>query len=239
MRNILAASLLMLSLTPAKAGFLDDVWGVITDPLKLDRGSENLIHTVERAALHFDRIRGNIDENVEAHLNRISEIIKETQQSFNESSADTFNRIDSTIEKINDLQKIIYRDTAQLVKCTTEVSLLQLRSALAKSLNDLGKRNPRLKFFGITIVSAEIEYQDINNPLESFREIKRLIQFELQSVGETDHPSKITDAYAEIQRLSDLTRCHYKDDSKIWSDLYEYELDYIRLQKYWVNVKPL
>lgn len=228
---------------PAQANLLNDTWGILTDPLKLGRSTSNAIHAIERAAIHAERIEGKINASVEARLTQIDKTVRETREALDKTATASLQKIDDITTKafseISILQRGVFLDTAQLVKCTTEVSLFQVQTKLAETLNDLGKRKPRLEIFGWVILSAKIEQSDIKSPIGSFREVKRLYDAKLTKITPNQHPTEITDSYGELQRIADLTRCHYKADTGLSIELYEYELEYNRLEKYWVGLVKL
>ena len=239
------AILALLSATQAKAGFLDEAWGVVTDPLKIGKGTENIISAVERSMIHLERIQEKLGENANQVLDRVDKTIGETRR-------DVFKMIDETghvaesvtnnaFAKMTALQTNTIKDVRELVKCSTQVTLYEAQTALARSLNDLGERKPRIEFWGWTILSAKIDPQDIDNPMQAFRRVKALYQAKLDAVSDDAHPRDITDVYGELQRISDLTRCHYKSDTGLFDELYWTEIEYNRLERPWrgkVQIQP-
>jgi hypothetical protein len=231
------STLVLLSATPTNAGVLDEAWGVVTDPLKIGKGTENIIAAVERAMIHIERIQDKLGRDANQILDRVDKTIGDTRK-------DVFKMIDATgfvardvtnnaFAKLAVLQTSMIRDVRDLVKCTTEVTLFQAQTTLAQSLNDLGERKPRIEIFGWTIVSAKIDPQDIDNPMQAFRRVKALYQTKLDAVSADAHPREITDIYGELQRISDLTRCHYKSDTGLFDELYWTEIEYNRLERPW------
>lgn len=223
----------MSTVSPARAGFFEDAWGVVTDPLKIGKGSDNAVHAVERLAIHVARIQRQLDESAKNRIDQVGLILRQTKFDIDDSIAKMF-------AEVATFQTKFFADTAELVRCSGEITGEAIRSNLAKALNDLGQRKPKIVIFGWVIVTAEIEARDIESPIDSFRRVKSLYDQKLAKIGENDHPAKITDIYAEVARLARLTRCHYHEDSAKWLELYsDYELENIRLQKYWTRVVPL
>lgn len=230
-------ALIVCTTGPVQANVFKDFIGILTDPLKVNRASENAIQAIERAAIHADRIRKDIDADAQRRLEQFNGIIVENRIALRKD-------MDATLEvffdRLSNFQLQFILQTADLVRCSTEESSVILRNALSEALNNLGKRKPRLVLFGWVVISAEIEPQDIKSPIESFRELEQLYKERLLNVKETDHPSAITDVYADVARLARLTACNYHKDSTTWLDLYDgYELENIRRQQSWRNrVKP-
>ncbi|MBS7534822.1 hypothetical protein KHC28_14255 [Ancylobacter sonchi] len=230
---ICAVFVFPLAVQPANADFFGDVWGVVTDPFKIGRASENIVHAVERAAIHISRIQKDIDSSAEARINQIQGVLRDTKLNLDDS-------IDKALTRISSISDKLFLDTSNLVRCSTEEAARSIQDHLSQSLNDLGRRKPRIAVFGWTILTAEIDSQDITSPIASFREVKAIYDQKISAISPSDHPSKLTDYYAEIARLARLTACHYHNDSNTWLDLYDdYQLEYIRQQKYWTNIKPI
>lgn len=220
----------------ANAGFLDEAWGILTDPLKLGKSSSNLLRTVDRAAIHAERLEGKLNSDLRDRLSQLDGTIKETREFLNRATAE---RIDQLTNNITALQVDFFQKSATVIKCSVNVTLNEAQVAIANTLNDLGKRKPGLSLFGFTIFEVEIEASDINTPIEGFREIKKLVDRKLADVKPTDHPNKITDLYAKLYRQADKTYCHYKAETEKYYELYTYELEYIRRANVWKGLTSL
>jgi hypothetical protein len=246
-KYIFAPLFVSLSITPAHADFWSDAVGFITDPLKLEAGTENVIHAIDRTAIHIERIQGEFDDDTRFYLAQIDKTISDTRESITANLDQVAQITDQVAQITNDafvqisgLEQKLFFHTRELVKCTSEIMSKSVQDTLAEMLNDLGERKPRLVLFGKTILEAKIDPSDITNPIESFRRVKSAYDDKLADIKPTDHASKITDVYGEMQRLADLGRCHYKSDNDLFGQLYWYELEYNRLGRSWVGrVKPL
>lgn len=223
----------------AEANFLSDVRGILTDPLKLDKSSQNLLELADRTAIHIERIEGQINSDAKDRLDQIDKTLRDTREFIaNEvvvgaNMADQF--IDNAFNNINDLQNNFFQKTSDLVKCGTAVSADLVQSKIASSLNDLGLRKPRLTIFGWTVLEVKFDQQDFPSPIDAFRTLKKLTAKKLDEIREGDPYYRITDTYGEIARMADLTRCHYKEQSQLFAELYETELEYTRRGRSWVG----
>ena len=232
--------ILFFGANPARADFWSDVAGIFTDPFKINEGTENVLHAVERAAIHAERLQGEIDSDVRDYLKQIDKTVAETRDSISANIEHIGQISNNAFLKLSEIETRFFFDSRELIKCSTQVTAFQLQSSLAEALNDLGERRPRISILGWTIISAEIDAADISSPIEAFRRIKAAYDEKLLIVKPTDHPSKITDIYGEMQRLADLGRCHYKSDTGLFAELYNYELEFNRLERSWVGrVQPL
>lgn len=229
---------------PAHADFWSDAVGILTDPLKIGEGTENLLHAVERAFIHAERLQGEVDEDIRDYLTQIDTTVSDTRDWFSTEREATLEQIERTVSdsltRVAALEKAFIADTRDLVKCSGEVTARSLRVLLADSLNDLGQRKPRFEVFGVRIGEIKIDAADIPSPISGFRQTKALYEQAISEVTEDDPPSAITDAYAEIQRLADLARCHYKNDTTVYEELYLIELEYNRRGRSWLGrINPI
>lgn len=233
----LVAALFALSASEVEAGFLDEAWGVVTDPVKIGKGTENIIAAVERAMIHLERLQAKLGEDANNILEHVDKTIGDTRKDIfkmiDEGGNVAKDVTDNAFARMTALQTSMIKDVRELVKCSTEVSLFQAQTALAKSLNDLGERKPRIEIFGWVVLSAKIDPSDIDNPMKAFRRVKALYQSKLDAVTPEAHPREITDIYGELGRVSDLTRCHYKADTGLFDELYWTEIEYSRLERPW------
>lgn len=233
---IVAASMALVS-TPTNADFWSDAAGILTDPIKLNKGSENIIHAVERANIHAEKLRQRFNDDIAVHLKKFDGTVSDTRTWFSSEVDKIDKNIDKYFDKVSQLEKSFISDTREMVKCSVEVSSDIIKSNLAKSLNDLGKRKPRFVIFGfIKIGEIKLDSTDITSPIEGFREAKNRYDSILSGVSASDNYNKITDAYADIARLANLAKCHYNSDGQKFLELYMIELEYIRRGRAWIGL---
>jgi hypothetical protein len=241
-RILLSLALFMMPAT-ARANLLSDAWGILTDPLKLDASSENVIKAVEIASLNADRIEGKVDRDLQDRLDQLGGIIRETRQGIDKTVGQSLDHIDqitsSALQKIDSIQRDIFKSSADLVKCSTEVSSELVQEKIASSLNSLGARRPRIVVFGIPILEVKFDKSDFPSPIEAFRQFKKYVDNRLADLKPTDSAYTITDLYGEMQRNADLTMCHYNADTATFIQLYEYQLEYIRRGRPWIGATAL
>ena len=239
MRRIAAVLLCVFFSGHAKADILEDAWGVLTDPLKLTEGTENLIHAIQRAFILAERLQGKIDADVTRYFDRIDRLALDVHTRLDETIDGVFEDagvfVDDTLSGIIATERQILNDAQHALKCSGEVAKTQVIDALVQSLHHLGASRPRITFFGTTILAAEITPEDIPNPIDGFREFRDLKLELLKEVKPEDHPHKITDVYAEIGRLASLTACHYKDNSSVFEELFWTEIEFERRDRSWLG----
>ncbi|RWC56291.1 hypothetical protein [Mesorhizobium sp.] len=222
--------------TVAHAGFFREAWGVITDPLKLDASTENVIHTVERTDLmlrdlkkSLDRSGATIDANIRDYISEIDHIIGSTLVSTDKS----FSQI---LGKVSNLEKDLFRDADKFVTCSAQVTLQQMQVALASSLKIIGKSRPRFTLFGWEIGAIEITPEDIPSPIEGYDLLKTASQERLNALGPDDAAKIVEFVYGDMQRVAALTKCHYSEENELQArldrDIYEYR----RLHQVWAGL---
>lgn len=238
-RNILVLAFVsasFISPSTGEAGLNDianDVWGIVTDPLKIGKGTENLIHAVERAGINAERLEGKTNEDFKARIDQINYIIKETRKDFREGIDKIEEIANTSFNQITELETKIFSDAAELVKCSVVTTKHEMQTAIADSLNKIGKRKPRFVIFGWEVGSVKFEPEDIETPMESFRTIKKEYQGRWSRLKLSDHPQMLTDGYSELQRIADLTRCHFKHDTGAAEELWFWEIEFNRREDAW------
>jgi hypothetical protein len=243
MRYVLILAVLIIAsdivMHDARSDVLSDARGMLTDPLKAGKASENLLEAVERAGIYAERIEGKLNDDATQRLAQMDTTIRETREFLAQAASDDLTKIESisltAFVKVNQLQEDLFRNTRELIKCSTESSADIIQSKIAQSLNDLGVRRPRIALFGFTLFEVKFDKSDFPSPIEGFRQMKSLIDEKLKNVGPEASPSIITDAYGEIARMADLTRCNYGQDSAVYAELLEDDLEYTRRGKPWIG----
>lgn len=216
----------------AGANIFNDIKGILTDPLKLDSSTENILHSIERTGVLAQRLEGKMNEDLTDRINQIDDVIQRTRVGLR----DDIKAVTSVaFDRVSDLQTQFFSKASELLECSVVVGLFDIQTTLAQTLNNLGERKPSITLFGWTVWSVEIQPNDIVDPIASFRKIKELSDQKISEITDKQHPTVLTDSYAEITRLVKKTRCHYPTGSGLWIDLFNYELEYIRLQKYWIG----
>lgn len=223
-------------MSAAHADFWKDAVNVITDPLKLDAGTENIIHAVERTDLmlkdlkkSLDASGATIDKNIRDYLGNVDNVIQKT---FDRTEM----TIASAVTQIAGLEDKILNDAGRLVQCSTATTLDQMQTALAKALNTVGESRPRFVIFGWEIGAIEITPQDITNPIESYDRLKTAAFKRLNALEPSSEAKYVEFIYGDMQRAAELTKCHYETENslrlRLQRDIYEYR----RLHQVWAGL---
>lgn len=207
-RAFLAAGLLSVTFTESNAkGFLGDVWGVVTDPLKLKRSSDTLADSVDRSLIQLQQLEGVVNYDTKERLEQIRSILKDAMQG---GDAIIKRATSSALEiegKINDdAVRLIYN-----AKCAVDVTLKNTaQEAMAGLLNQVSKARPAVKFLGVTIVNYSSKEVKIDNPNDAYASAKSNIISVLNENLESHSPaSRIFFAYQNLQAAAKYALCYY------------------------------
>jgi hypothetical protein len=230
----------MLNPGSASADVWSDIAGILTDPFKLGQGgesiydaSQNIREAVERAAMHAERLQGEFDKDTREYIFQMDQIVARSSYEIEKSTDRVDEIVKETLTEIGELEQTFMANAETLVLCGTERSAYQVQERIAEVLDSLGERRPTVTIGRREILSVKIEADDIPSPIEGYEQARDLLEAELAALKPNDPPSKITDIYAEILRLSEITRCHYHEETNTYQRLYIAELEYLRLDRVW------
>lgn len=126
------SALMLLSVSPARANVFGELWGVITDPFKISKGSENVLAAAERTMIHLERIQQQLGNDANVLLDKVDKTISDTRRDVSQMIDLTGNVAkgvtDNAFLKLSALQTSMITDVRNLVKCSTEVTLYQTQA---------------------------------------------------------------------------------------------------------------
>ena len=188
--------------TPSTSRVFEDVWGVVTDPLKLGQSSAQLAASVERVMLQLQALQAKADYDVKQRLEQVRSILKET-------IAEASERMLAVEKEINaDAVRLIYR-----AQCATDVVLLdRLQRSFAQLISNLNKANPGIRILGVTIIDVSANEVKIDNPDQAYASTKAAVMSRLeQTMSDESNAYDILSAYQNLAMAASFTRCHYID----------------------------
>ena len=221
----------------SNAGFLSEAWGVVTDPLKLDSSTENMIHAVERAALHMKDLKKGLDDSGRVVDANIRDYLTEIDDTINGAIGSADHVVSNALIKISSIEKDFFNHSNQLVKCSVELTSTEIINTLTEMLNTVGATKPRFLLFGfIKIGEVELTAQDISSPIEGYYLAQDKAKERLASLQETDLARKVEAIYGDMEQLAHDTKCHYESKNylqvRLTKDIYEYR----RLHRVWAGL---
>lgn len=193
---------------PAAAGFFQDMYGVVTDPLKLKATSSKISDSAERILLQLEALRGRTDYDIQQRLEQLRSILQDVIDG-------TDKVISNAITKISALEQDIYADAIRLIyraQCAAVDVMDQFHRSFAQMVAEIRKANPGINIAGIRIANVKLNEVVIENPDQAYRSSKAAI-FASLSVKVSDNSTAydILSAYQNLARAAKFTRCHYLD----------------------------
>ncbi|ANM04661.1 hypothetical protein AMC78_CH02574 [Rhizobium phaseoli] len=238
----LLAFLLLAPLQDARAGFLDKAINVITDPLKVDAGTKNMIAVVERTnimlhdAEEFAKQSGKaIDSSVRDYLQNIDNIL-------GKAIGQTGAVVTQALNQVQGLEQQTFKDANAFVMCTGQVLGRDVRVTLAESLNTLGISKPSITLFGWTIWSVKFTPQDITSPYDAYLLVRDASKANLDAMKAEDSAETVQKIFGDLIRSATETNCFYRPPNPLGTRIDDQIYEFRRLYEPWdgkVSVKFL
>ncbi len=218
------------------AGFLSEAWGVVTDPLKLDSSTENMIHAVERAALHMKDLKRGLDDSGRVVDTNIRDYLSEIDDTIDGAIGGADQVVSNALTKISSIEADFFEHSNQLVKCSVVVTSEEVKNTLSEMLNTIGETKPRFELFGFKIGEVQLTAQDIIKPIDGYFLAQDKAKERLASLEETDLARTVEAIYGQMEQTAYDTKCHYQPENflqvRLTKDIYEYR----RLHQVWAGL---
>jgi hypothetical protein len=191
------------------AGFFQEAWNVVTDPLKLGQSSQTLADSLDRTLIQLHQLESVANYDVKERLEQIRSILKDAIDGSDAVIA-TATRAMLEIEgRINeDALKLIYS-----AKCAADVTLKNTaEESLASLLNQVSAARPSVRFLGITIIDLTTRKLSITNPNVAYQSAKQQTLETLNSsdgLNDKSAASRIFFAYQSLQAAAKYALCYY------------------------------
>lgn len=202
--------------TPAFAGgFVDDVWGVVTDPLKLGKASSELSDTVDRTLSGLRELETKTNKDVTDRIEKLRAIVTDVLDAVDKRSAELQQTVDRALRSAKEIEQQTYRDAIDLIyraQCTVEVFTSdQLQRAISQSIESIRQSNPGITFLGIKFAGIGVKSITITDPDQAYISTKKYYLSKLKVLKDDDPAIGILSVYSNIARFARFTRCHYLD----------------------------
>jgi hypothetical protein len=208
----LVISALVVSTAPAFSGNLfQDVWGVATDPLKLEKSSSELSQSLERTLGQLSALEGQANYDLQQRLEQIRSIVHDALNGTQGIIADATKRMLALEARINaDAIRLIYR-----AQCAAEVVLMdQLQRSFVQLISNLKKADPSVTILGIRVINLDVSDIKIDYPDQAYLSTEATVFASLRnSVTDGSKAYDILSAYQNLERAARFTRCYYIDQA--------------------------
>jgi hypothetical protein len=206
---MLLCALLIIPCRPEAASFLSDVWGVVTDPLKLGKASQELSNAIERTLAGLRDLEQTANQDVKARIDQLRTITTEVIAAVDRNALNLRDIVDGSLRKVQDIEEKTYRDAIELIyrgQCTAEVFTSdQLQRSLAQVIENIIQANPGVTFLGIRVAGVNLKSVTITDPDKAYISAKRYYLERLKILKDNDPAS-----HDAIILISDRACCSWK-----------------------------
>ena len=203
---------------------IDDIWGIINDPLKIQKGGASVIQAVNNASKTLVTLQKETDSDIREYIVELEKLINKVELGIethsNQLIKHTVFQINKFIDKANNEIKSAIVQT----ECVIEVSLNDaLKRALGGNLKFLGDdkleiilpfkkttKNYWGKFENDTII---IDLSKSLSPFKIYEIIRDRHIKNLEYANSKSQAKDIALVYADIARFARITHCYYRNDS--------------------------
>ncbi|MEH2699003.1 MULTISPECIES: hypothetical protein [Rhizobium] len=227
------AFLLLAPLHDARAAFLDRAVNVITDPLKIDAGTKNMIEVVERTnimlhdAEEFAKKSGTaIDSSVRDYLRNVDNIL-------GRAIGQAGGVVTQALNQVQGLEQQTFKDANAFVMCTGQVLGRDVHVTLADSLNTLGVSKPSITLFGWTIWSVKFTPQDITSPYDAYLLVRDASRAKLDAMKADDSAETVQKIFGDLIRSATETNCFYRPPNPLGTRIDAQIYEFRRLYEPW------
>lgn len=226
----------------AKADVIGDFSGILTDPLKLGKASENILQSVERMQLMLNKV-GSLEATTNADLadriSQVKDIVDQVIAAVDRNVANLANIIAQAENKLASLEQTIYRDAQSLLdkaQCVTQnIATVQMQEAVANAVAALSDSDLGITFFGFKIIDLKARKVQITDPDQAYISVRNGYLRKLSRLRPTDSAYAIISTYVNIERLAENASCAYRDPTLAVLFLKE-EFNYRRLTEPWARI---
>jgi len=228
--------------SPARADVLGDIGGILTDPLKLGKASQNILESVQRLQLMLNQI-GSLEATTNSDLAdrilQVKDVVDEVIAAVDRNVANLSQIIAQAEMQIASLEQTIYLDAQSIldkVQCVAQnIATIQVQEAVANAVSALSDADPSIRFLGIKIIDLKARKVQITDPDQAYISIREGYLKRLSALRPTDSAYTIVSTYANIERLAEGASCAYRDPTLAALFLKE-EFNYQRLAEPWANI---
>jgi hypothetical protein len=240
---ILTSSSLRVSVAHASIGdiaknVIVEANGIVTDPFKLGKASENILEAVERinkTVKEVQSLEHTTNQDVQDRLVQVQQIVDDVV-----SGART--DIAAAEQAVEDIEDKLYADVMavlQKAECVAQdIATIQLQEAIASVINTTTDAHIGVTVLGVEIIKVHSNRVEVIDPDKAYVTSRDASLAYMRSLGPNANAYEILSALANISRIALLTRCSYQGnalDSVLFREQQEYDL----LARQWSDTVPV
>jgi len=234
---MLAIGCLLLT-NSCRANLLGEAYGIVTDPLKLAKGSQNILDSVIRVQglmKDLDSMEVRTNKDISDRLMQVKGITDQVIAAVDRNVAVAVTLVD----QMNQLEKDIFARAEGLIekaRCLVANTMDELDTELKRAALTLKTANPRITLLGIPIINLTTSEVKIDDPWQGYLSIANFHLAEIQKLTDTSPAREFLHHYGEIVRLGKRAQCAYEGTSgATWLEQM-YVIPYSELQDQWITV---
>lgn len=247
---------------------LDQVGGIIADPLKIRAGSENALEAAKLLSASLDNsflaagvLLEKADDKGKWYISEAKNIVAETNRLIADRAADLEVKLYKLLEKAKKLEEQVFADAKEVIRraqCAAIEVKREVANEFRSTIEAFRKTNPGLEVLGYKEVNFSLGEIEITNPTQAYYLIKREYLHSIRDqesrtreaifgrpkveilggITGDSDPVLLVNVYAEISRHARLTSCSYIESNQF--DLYLKEIaEYERKQAAWHKINDI
>lgn len=224
--------------TSCWANLIEDVWGTVTDPFKLERGSKNIFESVirlQQLMKDLDSVEVRTNADITARLRDVKEITDQVIAAVDRGMVVA----QALVDRMEKLEADIFAKAEGLIEqfgCLVVNAMTEFDMELKNAALTIKAANPRITLFGIPVIKLATKEVRIDDPWQAYLSIASFHLAEIQNLTESSPAREFVHHYGEIVRLGKRAQCAYKGQpAAMWLEQ-RYIVPYKALQEPWVTV---
>lgn len=224
----LATSLILLAASAncQAISVVGDIYGVITDPLKLGSAGDSATAATNRAIEAILTLQKNNDANVMKYIAELRGLIDKINDAVTKQRQDLLTESILAVEKMADRLDTSIKLFFATAECSAKVIVADaLKTAFGNNFRFISKDNVEVtlpfektttRFFGLFTKTeretVEIDLSKIESPSEIYEVIRNRYISNLTNIKEDSKANTLVSAYADMGRFAKQAYCFYRDD---------------------------
>jgi hypothetical protein len=222
-----------------------DAVGIVTDPVKLGRASDNLLQAVQPINAMLPQVaglEGKTNDDLRDRIAQVQAIVDRVIAAVDQNVSNLQSIVAEAEHQMNDLENKIFLDAQALlrqVQCLAHDMLtVQVPQGFASALRELRQADPSIRIFGLKVGDLTTNDVQVEDPFGAYMSAKQQLLNSLDQLGPDAPAYSISHTYGTIANLAYLTRCGDLGNTQPATDamLLRDELKYEQLQAPWSTV---
>lgn len=219
--------------------------GIVIDPLKLGKASDNLLQAVQTINAMLPQVaglEGKTNDDLRDRIAQVQAIVDRVIAAVDQNVSDLRSMVADAEREVNDLENKIFLDAQALlrqVQCLAhDILTVQVQQGFASALRELRQADPSIRILGLKVGDLTTNDVQVEDPFGAYMSAKQQLLQSMDQLGPDAPAYAISHTYGMIANLAYLTRCGDLGNTQPATDamLLRDELKYEQLQVPWSTV---